>query len=102
MIKSMLGHKGDKPSEGKGGPRRQHNKAKTQADSWSIDDFQVDAKEGETRFHDIGLRDELMHAIADLGFQYCLLFKLPVCPIPFRATMLLARRRQARVRPLPF
>ena len=71
MIKSMLGHKGDKPSEGKGGPRRQHNKAKTQADSWSIDDFQVDAKEGETRFHDIGLRDELMHAIADLGFQYC-------------------------------
>ncbi len=71
MIKSMLGHKGDKPSEGKGGPRRQDNKAKTQADSWSIDDFQVDAKEGETRFHDIGLRDELMHAIADLGFQYC-------------------------------
>jgi ATP-dependent RNA helicase RhlB len=67
----MLGHKGDKPSEGKGGPRRQHNKPKTQANPWSIDDFQVEPKEGETRFHDIGLRDELMHAIADLGFQYC-------------------------------
>ncbi|MBE9539646.1 MAG: ATP-dependent RNA helicase RhlB [Proteobacteria bacterium] len=67
----MLGHKGDKPSEGKGGPRRQENKPKSPAASWSIDDFQVEPKEGETRFHDIGLRDELMHAIADLGFHYC-------------------------------
>jgi len=67
----MLGHKGDKPSEGKGGARRQHNKPKTPENSWSLDDFQVEPREGETRFHDIGLRDELMHAIADLGFQYC-------------------------------
>ena len=68
---SMLGHKGNKPSEGKGGPRHQHNKPKSSANLWSLDDFSVAAKDGESRFHDLGLRDELMHAIADLGFQYC-------------------------------
>jgi len=26
---------------------------------------------GKTRFHDLGLDDSLMHAIADAGFQYC-------------------------------
>ena len=39
--------------------------------SWSSDDFAVEPKEGESRFHDLGLRDELMHGIADLGFHYC-------------------------------
>ncbi|MGB1092829.1 MAG: DEAD/DEAH box helicase, partial [Oceanobacter sp.] len=39
--------------------------------SWSIDDFQVEELEGKTRFHDLGLPDELMHAIQDLGFEYC-------------------------------
>lgn len=67
----MYGHKGDKPSEGRGGSHRQHNKPKTPENSWSIDDFQVAPKDGETRFHDLGLRDEMMHAIADLGFEYC-------------------------------
>jgi len=27
--------------------------------------------EGKVRFHDVGLSDEVMHAIADLGFEYC-------------------------------
>ena len=80
MIKSMLGHKGDKSSEGKGGSRHQQDKPKTQASSWSVDDFQVDPKEGETRFHDIGLRDELMHAIADLGFEYCSPIQAAILP----------------------
>ncbi|MEH6580359.1 MAG: ATP-dependent RNA helicase RhlB [Halioglobus sp.] len=31
----------------------------------------MDPKEGEVRFHDLGLRDEIMHGIADLGFKYC-------------------------------
>jgi len=74
----MIGHKGDKPSEGKGGHRRQQTSPQ-EADSWSIDDFPVEPEEGKARFHDIGLRDELMHAIADLGFQYC---------SPIRATIL--------------
>ena len=43
------------------------NESKT----WSLDQFQVPEKEGETRFHDFDLALPLMHAIADAGFQYC-------------------------------
>jgi len=38
---------------------------------WSMDDFPVDPKEGETRFHDFDLPLTVMHAIADLKFNYC-------------------------------
>ncbi len=38
---------------------------------WSIDDYKVEAVEGKTRFHDVGLTEEIMHAISDLGFEYC-------------------------------
>ncbi|MBD8602469.1 MULTISPECIES: ATP-dependent RNA helicase RhlB [unclassified Pseudomonas] len=41
------------------------------APAWSRTDFQVEAQEGKTRFHDFALTDELMHAIHDLGFPYC-------------------------------
>lgn len=50
---------------------RRRGKQPAPAAPWSVDEFQVDPKEGETRFHDLGLRDELMHGIADLGFKYC-------------------------------
>jgi ATP-dependent RNA helicase RhlB len=36
-----------------------------------VEDFAVEPREGESRFHDLDLRDELMHGIADLGFHYC-------------------------------
>lgn len=46
--------------------------ADTRAEAaWTLDQFQVEPAEGKTRFHDIGLPDQIMHAIADLGFQYC-------------------------------
>jgi ATP-dependent RNA helicase RhlB len=61
--------KGQSPGTGK--KRRRSSKPKTAEPAWSLDDFVVEPKEGETRFHDLGLRDELMRAIADLGFQYC-------------------------------
>jgi len=38
---------------------------------WSLDSFQVPPKEGEARFHDFGLPDEIMHAVHDLDFKYC-------------------------------
>lgn len=38
---------------------------------WDPASFQVPAEEGQTRFHDINLPDELMHAVSDLGFKYC-------------------------------
>jgi ATP-dependent RNA helicase RhlB len=38
---------------------------------WSVDEFPVDPKEGETRFHDLDLPVTIMHAVADLKFNYC-------------------------------
>jgi ATP-dependent RNA helicase RhlB len=65
-------HKQAKATAGHGNRgRRQRNKSKAGTQPWSLDDFSVEPKEGEVRFHDLGLRDELMHAIADLGFEYC-------------------------------
>jgi len=49
---------------------RRRRKKKTQS-PWSIEQFQVPEKPGETRFHDFDLPEPIMHAIADLGFQYC-------------------------------
>ena len=38
---------------------------------WSLDKFQVEPAEGKVRFHDFDLPLDVMHAIADLGFEYC-------------------------------
>ncbi|MGH1472435.1 MAG: ATP-dependent RNA helicase RhlB [Cellvibrionaceae bacterium] len=38
---------------------------------WDIKEFNVPVVEGKTRFHDLDLPDEVMHGIADLGFEYC-------------------------------
>ncbi len=38
---------------------------------WSIDDYQVQVVDGKTRFHDVGLSDEILHAVAEMGFEYC-------------------------------
>jgi ATP-dependent RNA helicase RhlB len=70
---------------GKSGKRRRRGRrdgdgASSQQAPWSIDQFKVDPKEGETRFHDLDLREELMHGIADLGFQYCSPIQAQVLP----------------------
>jgi len=38
---------------------------------WNTAQFLVPKIEGKTRFHDLDLPDEIMHAISDLGFSYC-------------------------------
>ena len=47
---------------------------------WNLDNFQVSPEEGKTRFHDLGLPDAVMHAIADLGFQYCTPIQAEILP----------------------
>ena len=37
----------------------------------SLDQYAVEPVEGKKRFHDFDLPSELMHAVCDLGFQYC-------------------------------
>lgn len=65
-------------------PKQQHkppkeDKAKSQeqkaakpvVDNWTPDQFVVPEADDKIRFHDLDLPDSLMHAIADMGFQYC-------------------------------
>jgi len=49
--------------------KKQYKKPKKK--KWSINDFIVEPKEGETRFHDFDLPLSVMHAVADLKFKYC-------------------------------
>jgi ATP-dependent RNA helicase RhlB len=39
--------------------------------SWDLKEFKVEPLDGRSRFHDFNLPVILMHAISDLGFQYC-------------------------------
>ena len=48
--------------------------------SWDPSQFQVPAKEGATRFQDLDLPVEIMHAVADLGFQYCTPIQAAILP----------------------
>ncbi len=42
------------------------------ATPWNPEDFKAPpVLEGKVRFHDLGLPDPIMHAIHDLGFEYC-------------------------------
>lgn len=56
-------------------PRPNHSQRRgrggRQKPAWDISQFQVPEAEGKIRFHDLNLPDEIMHAVQDLGFQYC-------------------------------
>ncbi|WP_066962622.1 ATP-dependent RNA helicase RhlB [Microbulbifer sp. Q7] len=52
------------------GGKRKEPRAKAPQKPWSLDEFQVPEQEGKVRFHDLDLPLPLMHAIADLGFEY--------------------------------
>ena len=56
-------HKAPKPAPAPS-PAERHR-------GWSAEQFQVEPAEGKTRFQDLGLPSEVMHAIADLEFKYC-------------------------------
>ncbi len=69
---SVEGKKGeDTRTKAQGKRRSRGGQPKAAAAPWTVADFPVEPKEDATRFHDLGLRDELMHGIADLGFKYC-------------------------------
>ena len=47
------------------------NTTTTNNTPWQPADFVVEKVADKPRFHDFSLPDELMHGIADLGFEYC-------------------------------
>ncbi len=55
-------------------------KPREPAVAWHPDLFQVPEEAGKTRFHDLGLPDPVMHAIADTGFQYCTPIQAEIMP----------------------
>lgn len=50
---------------------RPPRKPKKKKPRWTPDQFPVDPVEGKSRFHDFSLPLGVMHAVADLDFQYC-------------------------------
>ncbi|TNC82616.1 MAG: ATP-dependent RNA helicase RhlB [Oleiphilus sp.] len=50
---------------------RQQTDVKASTSQWTPDQYVVEAQEGKTRFHDLGLDLNLLHAIADLNYEYC-------------------------------
>lgn len=38
---------------------------------WDDSQFKVPPEKEKTRFHDLNLPNEIMHAVADIGFKYC-------------------------------
>ncbi len=55
-------------------------KPPAQAKAWDPSLFNVPPLAGSTRFHDLGLPVEIMHAIADLGFKYCTPIQAAILP----------------------
>jgi len=49
-------------------------------ESWDVSEFKVPPTEGKTRFHDFDLPSPLMHAIYDLGFEYCTPIQAEIFP----------------------
>ena len=47
---------------------------------WNASQFKVPAAEGKTRFHDFEFPDPLLHAISDLGFEYCTPIQSEILP----------------------
>ena len=41
------------------------------AKKWAVSDYVVQPVEGKTRFHDLDMPEQIMHAVDDLGFQFC-------------------------------
>ncbi len=64
------GGKSQHPKGGKGRSQRRRKPQESQTAPWTLDQFKVAPQEGKTRFHDLDLPVELMHGIADLGFEY--------------------------------
>ncbi len=49
-------------------------------ENWDVSQFKIPPTEGRTRFHDFDLPDPLLHAICDLGFEYCTPIQAEILP----------------------
>jgi ATP-dependent RNA helicase RhlB len=63
--------KGEGRPEKVGAKSRHPQKKGRPRKKWTLDNFQVSPREGMTRFHDLNLPLPIMHAIFELGYEYC-------------------------------
>lgn len=70
------------PGSSRGGKRSRSGRGREPHahKQWDLSQFQVPEQEGKTRFHDLDLPLELMHGIADLGFEYCSPIQAEILP----------------------
>lgn len=78
--RSSRGNNKPKSSKANGSQQNKQSKLLDAHAHWDINHFQVPELDGKTRFHDLDLPSELMHAIADLGFEYCSPIQAAVLP----------------------
>ncbi len=71
---------GGKRRRGTGRRQKSADNRRTVEPPWDPASFQVAPAEGKTRFHDLGLPDALLHAIADLSFEYCTPIQAEILP----------------------
>jgi ATP-dependent RNA helicase RhlB len=62
--------------------KRTHKETQPQkpAPAWDAGQFSPPALKEKTRFHDLSLPQEILHAVFDLGFQYCTPVQAEVLP----------------------
>jgi len=89
--KSHAGHTPHTDGEDKHPRKRRRNRNRKrgpkhdqapQADhaNWDLSQFQIPEAQDKTRFHDLDLSDQLMHAIQDAGFEYCSPIQAQILP----------------------
>jgi ATP-dependent RNA helicase RhlB len=70
--------------KGKKIPRNEHAWAASAGGElkarWDVSQFKVQPAQGKTRFHDFDLPSPLLHAISDLGFEYCTPIQAKILP----------------------
>ncbi len=62
-------------------PQRKKSPAKAASNVWTPASFIVEPEAGKTRFHDIELPSEIMHAVDDLKFKYCTPIQAEILPL---------------------
>nr|WP_245980658.1 ATP-dependent RNA helicase RhlB [Sinobacterium caligoides] len=70
-VKSRSGAKASEQGKPEANTHRKRKRAPHRHKPWDLSQYVVAPAEGKTRFHDLNLPVELMHAIADLKYEYC-------------------------------
>ena len=68
-------------NQGQPRPPQKKKAPRKPAKPWDPASFQVEPEEGKTRFHDIDMPEEIMHAVDDLNFKFCTPIQAEILPL---------------------